>query len=385
MQVVFGNRLLNGWDCLSIGRNGHREGRRKLKNNKDMPVEGHSGPLMADVARLAGVAISTVSRALANPGRVNEKTRTKIDAAAKQLGYTPNAMARGLRVGKSNTVMIILPGSLYYGVSQVIPQVLQSINRALLENGYNLMIANLDRDPESERHILDLAFGGTIRGAIILSSKLPEVEGRSLANAGLPIVSMLLDMSAAGLPSVVTNDRDAVREVTAEMIRLGHRRFFYIAGPEGNYHDVERYAGALEALHEAGLSEEVLSRSGGNLDYQEGFEIGTQAAVDFARLTDRPTAVIATSDDMAISFSSRIQRSGLRIPGDVSVVSFDGSPVCEFYSPPLSTIEQPVEEMGQIAGARLLDAIGHSEKEWETRIVIPSRLIVRESMAPPEN
>lgn len=144
-----------------------------------------------------GVAISTVSRALANPGRVNEKTRAKINAAARQLGYTPNAMARGLRVGKSNIIMIILPGSLYYGASQVIPQVLQSINKSLIQGGYNLMIANLDRDEISERHILDLAFGGSVRGAIILSSKLPEVDGRSLANSGLPIVSMLLDMSDA--------------------------------------------------------------------------------------------------------------------------------------------------------------------------------------------
>ncbi|WP_087001011.1 LacI family DNA-binding transcriptional regulator [Rhizobium sullae] len=354
-----------------------------MKKNKDVLVEEQSGPLMADVARLAGVAISTVSRALANPGRVNEKTRVKIDAAAKQLGYTPNAMARSLRVGKSNIIMIILPGSLYYGASQIIPQVLQSINKALIQNGYNLMIANLDRDEESERHILDLAFGGTVRGAIILSSKLPEVDGRSLANAGLPIVSMLLDMSDAGMPSIVTNDREAVREVTAELIRLGHRRFLYIAGPEGNYHDVERYGGALEALRGAGLSEQAVSRSGGSLDYQEGFEIGVQAAADFARLTDKPTAVIATSDDMAISFISRVQRTGLNIPGDLSVVSFDGSPVCEFCSPPLSTIEQPVEEMGQAAVARLLGAIGDSDNEPETRTVVRSRLILRESMAAP--
>ncbi|MGY5809223.1 LacI family DNA-binding transcriptional regulator [Rhizobium sp. LEGMi198b] len=356
-----------------------------MKKNKDMPVEEQSGPLMADVARLAGVAISTVSRALANPGRVNEKTRVKIDAAAKQLGYTPNAMARGLRVGKSSTIMIILPGSLYYGVSQVIPQVLQSINKALLQNGYNLMIANLGRDAESERHILDLAFGGTIRGAIILSSKLPEVDGRSLANAGLPIVSMLLDMSGAGVPSVVTNDREAVRDVTTELIRLGHKRFLYIAGPEGNYHDVERYGGVIEALRDAELSEEAVSRSGGNLDYQEGFKIGIQAAADFARLKDKPTAVIATSDDMAISFISRIQHTGLRIPEDLSVVSFDGAPVCEFCFPPLSTIEQPFEEMGQVAVARLLDAIGQEKKERDRRVVIRSRLIPRESMAPPKS
>lgn len=268
-----------------------------MNKNKDVAGEEPSGALMADVARLAGVAISTVSRALANPGRVNEKTRAKINAAARQLGYTPNAMARGLRVGKSNIIMIILPGSLYYGASQIIPQVLQSINKSLIQGGYNLMIANLDRDEISERHILDLAFGGSVRGAIILSSKLPEVDGRSLANSGLPIVSMLLDMSDAGLQSVITNDREAVRDVTAELIRLGHRQFFYLAGPEGNYHDVERYGGVLEALEAAGLSEGSVRRSGGHLDYQHGFDIGVQAADDFAKLTEsqRPSSRPATT------------------------------------------------------------------------------------------
>ncbi|MFW8642660.1 LacI family DNA-binding transcriptional regulator [Rhizobium beringeri] len=355
-----------------------------MNENKDVTGEEQSGALMADVARLAGVAISTVSRALANPGRVNEKTRAKINAAARQLGYTPNAMARGLRVGKSNIIMIILPGSLYYGASQVIPQVLQSINKSLIQGGYNLMIANLDRDEISERHILDLAFGGSVRGVIILSSKLPEVDGRSLANSGLPIVSMLLDMSDAGLQSVVTNDREAVRDVTAELIRLGHRRFFYLAGPEANYHDVERYGGVLEALEAAGLSEDPVHRSGGHLDYQHGFDIGVQAADDFAELTEKPTAVIATSDDMAISFVSRIQGAGLRIPGDLSVVSFDGSPVCEFCSPPLSTIKQPVEEMGRAAVDLLLDAIGQRQNTAAVRTVIRSSLILRESIAAPE-
>ncbi len=352
-----------------------------MNKNKDMLGEEQSGPLMADVAKLAGVAISTVSRALANPGRVNEKTRAKIDAAAKQLGYTPNAMARGLRVGKSNIIMIVLPGSLYYGASQIVPQVLQAINKSLLQSGYTLMIANLARDEASERHILNLAFGGTVRGTIILASKLPELEGRSLANAGLPIVSMLLDMSASGVPSVVTNDREAVREATADLIRLGHRRFLYLAGPEGNYHDVERFGGVLEAFREGGLPETAVVRSGGKLDYQQGFEIGLQAADDFAALAEKPTAVIATSDDMAISFMSRMKGTGLSVPDDLSIVSFDGSPVCAFCSPPLSTIEQPAEEMGTAAVDMLLEAIEKTESSSAMRRVIPSRLIVRESMA----
>lgn len=354
-----------------------------MSRNKDMLGEEQSGPLMADVAKLAGVAISTVSRALANPGRVNEKTRAKIDAAAKQLGYTPNAMARGLRVGKSNIIMIVLPGSLHYGASQIVPQVLQAINNTLLQSGYTLMIANLARDEASERHILNLAFGGTARGTIILASKLPELEGRSLANAGLPIVSMLLDMSASGVPSVVTNDREAVREATADLIRLGHRRFLYLAGPEGNYHDVERFGGVLEAFKEAGLAETAVVRSGGNLDYQRGFEIGLQAVDDFVALAEKPTAVIATSDDMAISFMSRMKEMGFVIPDDLSIVSFDGSPVCAFCSPPLSTIEQPAEEMGKAAVEMLLEAIEKMGSPSPMRRVIPSRLIVRESIAKP--
>lgn len=344
---------------------------------------GQTGPLMADVARLAGVAVSTVSRALANPGRVNAKTRARIDAAAKQLGYTPNAMARSLRVGKPNTIMIILPGSLYYGASQIIPQVLQAINKALAQAGYNLMIANLDRDETSERHILDLAFGGSARGVIILSSRPPEIDGRSLVQTGLPIVSMLLDMSDAGITSVVTDDRASVRAVTRDLIGLGHRRFLYLAGPAGGYHDVERYAGVLEALDEAGISKDAVVRSGGVLDYQRGFEIGLDGVADFDALEIKPTAVIATSDDMAISFMSGMRKLGWNIPGDLSIVSFDGSPVCAFCAPPLTTIEQPVEEMGHAAASLLLEAIEKGGLNPARRIVIPSRLIMRESVAAP--
>jgi len=338
---------------------------------------------MADVAKLAGVAISTVSRALANPGRVNEKTRVKIEAAAKTLGYTPNAMARNLRVGKSNIIMIILPGSLHYGASQIIPQVLQSINQSLIQNGYHLMIANLDRDETSERHILNLAFGGTVRGAIILSSELPEVGGKSLADAGLPIVSLLLDMSGAELPSVVTNDRGAVKEAAEALIALGHKRFFYIAGPGDNYHDIERFGGLAEAFEEAGLDPNAIVRSGGVLSYQFGFETGKQAVEDFAELENRPTAAIAASDDMAISFMSGVQALGVRIPEDLSVVSFDGSPVCEYCHPPLSTIEQPVEEMGRAAVATLLRRMEGAGDREPLRQTVPSRLIRRQSIGAP--
>lgn len=337
---------------------------------------------MADVAALAGVAISTVSRALANPGRVNEKTRSKIAAAADKLGYTPNAMARGLRVGKSDIIMIVLPGSLQYGASQIIPQVLHSINQTLLRNGYTLMIANLDRDETSERHVLNLAFGGSVRATIILSSELPVVGGRSLADAGLPIISMLRDLSEFSVPSVVTDDRQAMRAATSELIALGHRSFLYIAGPAGNYHDVERYQGVLDALHDGGLTEQDVVRSGGLLGYQHGFQIGIEAAEDFDRLPDKPTAVIATEDDMAITFMSCVRAKGWRIPEDLSIVGFDCAPVSEFCEPPLSSLRQPVEEMGTLAAENLLRRLSDPTWDIPLKSVLPSVFVKRRSMGP---
>jgi LacI family repressor for deo operon, udp, cdd, tsx, nupC, and nupG len=165
------------------------------------------------------------------------------------------------------------------------------------------------------------------------------------------------------------------------LLALGHRRFFYIAGPTGNYHDIERYAGLVEALQEAGLSEEYVTRSGGELSFQFGFETGLRAAEEFSTLTEKPTAVVATSDDMAISFMSRVQKMGWRVPEDLSIVSFDGSPVCEYCAPPLSTIEQPMEALGETAAELLIRWMADIERPEESRIVIPSRIIRRESIS----
>jgi LacI family repressor for deo operon, udp, cdd, tsx, nupC, and nupG len=191
---------------------------------------------------------------------------------------------------------------------------------------------------------------------------------------------MLLDMSEAELPSVVTNDRGAVKEAAEALIALGHKRFFYIAGPGDDYHDIERFGGLAEAFEEAGLDAKAIVRSGGLLSYQFGFDTGKQAVEDFAKLEIKPTAVIAASDDMAISFISGIQALGVRIPEDLSIISFDGSPVCEYCHPPLSTIEQPVEEMGQAAVATLLQLMEGAEEQEPLLKVVPSRLIRRQSI-----
>lgn len=356
-----------------------------------------SPPSVADVARRAGVATSTVSRALTMPGRIAEKTRLKVLAAAEELGYKPNLAARNLRLGAAKTIMIVLPDGLFVGASQVVSEVLLGIDGALVREGYSLLIANLDRFAETEEHIMDLAFGGTIAGSIVVSSPLPQAGERSLADAGLPIVAALFDLSPWGVPSVVSNDRGAMRQATEHLLGLGHRRFLYIPGPaeaylgrEGarrtpglgpqeNYHEIERFAGLLEALQSAGLPANSVIRSPGGFD----FEAGVTAAELYLSASTRPTAVLACIDDSAIGFIKTVTRAGVRVPEDVSVIGFDGSRVGAFINPGLASMRQHTEEIGTSVARVLLGQITGADDKTPICTVVPCELLERESIAAP--
>jgi LacI family repressor for deo operon, udp, cdd, tsx, nupC, and nupG len=329
------------------------------------------------------------------PGRIAEKTRLKVLAAVEELGYKPNLAARNLRLGAAKTVMIVLPGALFVGASQVVSEVLLGIDEALVRDGYSLLIANLDRFAETEQHIMDIAFGGTIAGSIVLSSPLPQVGDRSLADAGLPIVAALFDLSPWGIPSVVSNDREAMRAATEHLLGLGHRRFLYVSGPtgaypfrdrsrhapgpEGNYHEIERFAGVLEALHSVGLPPDAVIRTPGGFD----FESGVAAAKFFLSSSTRPTAVLSFIDDSAIGFIKTVTGAGVRVPDDVSVIGFDGSRVGAFLSPGLASMRQQTDEIGRAVARLLLDQIRGSAAERPSSVVIPCELLTRESISTP--
>lgn len=346
---------------------------------------GHQafGPLMRDVARLAGVATSTVSRALANPGRVNEATRRRILAAAEQLGYVPNAAARNLRVGTSNIIMAVLPeAAIAYGASQIVSEVLQHVASTLSDNGFNLLIAGRGRSSASEKHIPDLAVSGIVRGAILIGSAQLPADGRRTPG-GIPVVSVLQDRSAAGIPSVVGNDREAMREAALQLIGLGHRSFFYIAGPAGSYHETERFGGLAEALAAAGLPGCAAVRHGGGHAFQDGFESGVEAARGYLALRPRPTAAIACWDDAAIAFMSTVRPQGVAVPGDLSVLGFDGVPVGAFCEPPLSTLRQPTARLGATA-AEILLALLDGDAAPALRTILPNQPLPRASTAAPK-
>jgi LacI family repressor for deo operon, udp, cdd, tsx, nupC, and nupG len=327
-----------------------------------------------DVARAAGVATSAVSRALTIPGRVSEKTRARVLEAANRLGYTANAAARSLRVGKSRVVLIVLPGPFLTGASQVISEILMVVDKELAALGYSIVIANIDRQADAERYIVELAFSGVTDGVIVFSSAIPEVGGRSLTGSGVPVVSALFDLSDEGVPSVVTNDCQASRDAITHLIDLGHQHFLYVGGPRGNYHEIERLKGVEQAL--AGRSDCTLITLPGRFD----FASGTAAAEAFLQRSDRPTAVFCCNDDMAIAFIRRLADSGVRVPEDVSVVGFDGASVGAYMRPSLSSVRQPTGLIGEMVVRAI---IGLMEKRGDVgpRSIAPSALVVRESIS----
>ena len=344
--------------------------------NKVSRQVGGANVSIRDVAREAGVATSTVSRALTVPGRVSEETQARVLEAASRLGYIANAAARNLRVGKSKVVLIVLPGPLNPGASQVIAEMLTVIDAELVVLGYSLLIANIDRQLNAESYVLDLAFSGVTDGAIIFSSVPPELGGRSLARSGLPLVSTLFDLSDQGIPSVVTNDRQAARDTITHLLGLGHRHFLYIGGPPANYHEIERSAGVREAL--ADRADCTLSYSPGDFD----FASGTAAAEAFLTSERRPTAVFCCSDDMALAFVRRLADSGIKVPDDVSVVGFDGSSVGAYTVPSLSSVRQPTNMIARKVVQAIINLMERTA-EVRPRTVVPSALIIRESVGPP--
>ncbi len=205
---------------------------------------------MADVAAAAGVAISTVSRALSNPEQVNERTRERIVQAARELSYVPNAMARKLRRGATELTMAAVP---HRSNSPALSDLLAGIDETMTAAGYRLILERMDRADAAGRFILDPALSGTVDGVFVVSSKVPQFAHRSPEQTRLPLVGLLFDHSSAGIPSVLVDDRYWAAEAAGRLIALGHRQIAFLAGAADGAHDIVRHAGVLDAMDKAGL------------------------------------------------------------------------------------------------------------------------------------
>lgn len=324
-----------------------------------------------DVARAAGVSISTVSRALSSPERVAAETRDRVTRAAAELGYRPNQAASGLRMGRTHAVGLLVP-DLENPYFATVTKAVQARARA---EGYEVFVADSDEDPEVEAELIG-ALASRTDGLLVASPRSGEAELRAalagvtavLANRELPAEP---GAEAPEFPSVSVDDADGAAQVLGHLYALGHRRVGIAAGPPSSWSGGRRVAGLIAA---AGRWDVDLVELG---TFQPYFAGGTQAA-DYAVAGD-VTAVVAFNDLMALGILDRLRHRGVDVPGEMSVVGFDDVQLATLVSPALTTVRAPLARLGRRAVDLLLARL---RGDTPTGAQLPVELTIRGSSGP---
>jgi LacI family transcriptional regulator, repressor for deo operon, udp, cdd, tsx, nupC, and nupG len=332
-------------------------------------------PTIQDVARHAKVSAATVSRVLSNPEKVSEAARQRVFDAVRDTGYTMNQAARSLRLRTARTILIALPniGNPFYST------ILQSVIGAAAKRGYSVLVASrLGEDPN--RWLTDYLVSNRADGLLVFDGSLNTAALHDLAEEGkpLPLVAAYDELPDPRVNSVITDNRAAAHRAIKHLTEYGHRRIAHIAGPSRNAAPNERWVGFHEAMGKAGLT----VRPEWVIKGEYNLESGVAAADHIAALGERPTAIFAANDEMAIGFISRLREHGLDCPHDVSVMGFDDISVSQHFAPPLTTMRQPREEIGRLATEALIDIIeGSRADDRPLHVILKSQLVVRASTA----
>ncbi|MCS7239938.1 MAG: LacI family transcriptional regulator [Candidatus Bipolaricaulota bacterium] len=326
---------------------------------------------LEDVARLAGVSRSTVSRVINGQPHVRAETKARVLAAVERLGYRPHPIARSLATRRTKVVSMLIPESLTKLFSdQFFAILLQGAVHACNTRGYQMVLALFDDPRRQEELYRQLLQNGYVEGAVVASAAPDDPVIQALREDGIPVVAV---GKQPGLPYVDVNNYGGARMATEHLLSLGYRRIATITGPLSHLHVQDRLAGYRDALKAHGIPyEEELVVEGGFT------EVGAMAAV--AKLLPlRPEAIFVQSDTMAAGVMRALRSHGLRVPEDVAVVGFDDIPLASLLDPPLTTVRQPIRLLGFMAVELLVDLLdGHNPGPRENT-VLPVELVVRSS------
>lgn len=329
-----------------------------------------------DVARIAGVSTATVSRAIALPERVAEATREAVFSAIRETGYTPNAAARSLRAKATRMVLVLLPG---IGNSFFTP-VLNALEEVFSDKGYGVLVGYARQSRARETHYARLIRAGQVDGVLVVTGNIPRDEEFVAIPETVPISLMFAGIPGNDAFSVFDVDnRSAAATIVGHIIAAGHRRIAHIAGPANSVETDERVAGYRDAHAAAGIpvDESLIWSGAGNFD----FASGERAAADFFAAADRPTAVFAAADEIALGFMRALKDRGVSVPADVSVAGFDDTEYAEHYDPALTTMRQPRTEMGRLAALDLLRRMTAKGGVLPpAHVRLPCELVIRESV-----
>lgn len=327
---------------------------------------------LLQVAKLAGVSRATAARAFASPDMVREETRNRVFAASEQLGFRPNHIARQLRTQSSRIIGVLLPSLR----NPVFAAQLQAMEDAAQLHGYSLLVATSDYQPQREATIVENMLRQRVEGLVLTVADADN--SAVLANLQREAVPLVLVHNAPqriALPAIRVDNRLAVRQATDRLLTLGHRHIAMIAGPMLQSDRArERYQGYCDAMQAAGLTPaEVIEMPGHT-------HSDLQTLLPWLTRTPPLTALLCTNDLLALSLMGELHRAGYRIPQQLSVVGFDGIEIGRMHYPSLSSVVQPLENMGRLAITHLLAQIAGETPPAEA---LPHQLWWGESIAPP--
>ncbi|MDP9155483.1 MAG: LacI family DNA-binding transcriptional regulator [Pseudomonadota bacterium] len=328
---------------------------------------------MAEIARLAGVDISTVSRALAGSPLVAKETRALIDQIVRDTGYVVNEAARNLRDGRANQVLVIVSDI----AAPFYSDVLQGIVETLAERGVNVLLGVTLRQPKREEKLGQQLLTGVVDGIITITGSAPKAI-LNMQGFDQKVVAISRPVPHDGVTCVTINNYAAANEVMAHLYAMGHRRIVHIGGPNHSETYRDRSAAYVDFMRDNGLEELTNVRSTGSFkdDAESGFEIMKSMLEDGLR----PTAVFCATDELAISAMAAARQAGLDIPGDVSFFGFDDLKLASLMYPALSTVSVPRFEMGR-RGAEVLFRQIYKGAKASNRIALEHRLVLRKSVA----
>lgn len=333
-------------------------------------------PTIYDVARLAGVSASTVSRMLNGKGQFALRTRRQVEQAVQQLGYQANTSARSLRTKSAEAIAFLLP----YVPDPFFVSLIGGVEQHALRRGYATVLCVTEGDPDREAQYLNLLRTKQVDGALIDGPVLPPDRLARFVEDRFPIVCLDRDADAPSLPLVQVDNRRGARQATEYLLSLGHSRIAHVAGAELDRlpHSRDRLAGYRDALAAAGVDADPRLVMPGDYTAEGGHQAThalVESGVEFS-------AVFAANDLSAIGAMKALAERERRVPHDVSVVGFDDNHISEFIVPPLTTIHQPAAEIAQ-RGTELLVALIEGHDVDKRRHVLEPSLVVRGSAAPP--
>ncbi len=342
-----------------------------------MPKPNNKKVTIFDVAREAETSYSTVSRVFNDGSKVAETTRLRVIEVAEQLGYVPNQQARSLAGGQTQVIGILAPRFDNGYVSSIV----NGIDDEIVGTDYKLLLYTTHRADQDEAKYVNRIINDLAEGLIVLVPRHSEAYLTALAANNFPYV--FVDHQGVSENSIsisATNFRGAY-EATEYLLKLGHRRIAFVAGSLDIRSGLDRLHGYRAALQDYGIETESELIETGDFLPKSGYA----AAQNILSLENLPTAIFASNDLMAFGVINAIIDAGLHVPQDISVIGFDNIPQTELFRPRLTTVHQPLEEMGRIATRMLLQQIEDPSKVPHQGTLLATELVIRDSCQPPRS